>query len=386
MLVGAEPKAVLTGTHFMLGDFACAEGAIAAGCRFFAGYPITPATEIAARMSMRLDRVGGNYIQMEDEIASVAAILGASNAGAKSMTATSGPGLSLMLENIGLGFMTETPTVIVNIQRGGPSTGMPTLVGQQDMMQAKWGSHGDYETVCYTPSNVQEMFDLTIQAFNTAEALRIPVFVLADQALGHMTGRVIIPEAHTIETVERKRPTTPPSEPFKPFDTSQGDVPPMAHAGDGYHVHVTGLTHDERGYPGINAATQKPLQERLLGKVRNRVDELTMTEEVHTEDADLIVVSFGSMAQSVRQAMVKLREDGLNVGMLRLITPWPFPINAVVEASQKAKALLVAEINMGQMVHPVTEYAECPVHSFTHPGGALPPPLEIAARIKEVYP
>jgi len=385
MVVGAESGAVFTGTHFMKGDYVCAEGGIAAGCRFFAGYPITPATEVATRMASRLDRIGGNYIQMEDELASMAAILGASNAGVKSMTATSGPGLSLMLENIGLGFMTETPCVIVNIQRGGPSTGMPTLVGQQDMLQARWGSHGDYETVAYVPANVQEMFDLTVQAFNTAEVLRLPVFVLADQSIGHMTGRVVIPPADEITVVNRVV-AEPSDDDFRPFDSRRSDVPPMAHAGEGHHVHVTGLTHDERGYPAISAEAQRPMQERMLGKVRNRVDELVMVEQVQIDDAELVVVAFGSLSGSVRQAVLFARANGLKVGLLRLITAWPFPERIVREVSQSARALLVAEINMGQMVHPVREVAECPVYGYCHAGGALPPPAELLAHIREVCP
>jgi len=301
------------------------------------------------------------------------------------MTATSGPGLSLMLENIGLGFMTETPCVIVNIQRGGPSTGMPTLVGQQDMLQARWGSHGDYETVAYVPANVQEMFDLTVQAFNTAEVLRLPVFVLADQSIGHMTGRVVIPPADEITVVNRVV-AEPSDDDFRPFDSRRSDVPPMAHAGEGHHVHVTGLTHDERGYPAISAEAQRPMQERMLGKVRNRVDELVMVEQVQIDDAELVVVAFGSLSGSVRQAVLFARANGLKVGLLRLITAWPFPERIVREVSQSARALLVAEINMGQMVHPVREVAECPVYGYCHAGGALPPPAELLAHIREVCP
>ncbi|MDP6489635.1 MAG: 2-oxoacid:acceptor oxidoreductase subunit alpha [Candidatus Poseidoniia archaeon] len=385
MVIGAETGAVLTGTHFLKGDYAAAEGAIASGCRFFAGYPITPATEVASRMAARLDQLGGNYIQMEDELASMAALLGASNAGVKSMTATSGPGLSLMLENIGLGFMTETPCVIINVQRGGPSTGLPTLVGQQDMLQARWGSHGDYETVAYVPASVQEMFDLTVKAFNTSEALRLPVFVLADQAVGHMTGRLVIPPADDVEVVNRATPTGKSNRDFKPFDASQGDIPPMAHAGEGYGIHVTGLTHDERGYPAITSTAQARLQQRLLGKVRNRVDELVMVEEIQTDDAKLIVIAYGSLSRSVLQAINIVREEGLKVGMLRLIAAWPFPSAIVRAAAERAQSLLVAEINMGQMIHPVREVTSCPVHSYHHAGGELSTPQELVARIREVY-
>ena len=250
---------ILTGEHFINGDEACAEGAIAAGCRFFAGYPITPATEIAERMARRLPQVQGICIQMEDEIASVAAILGASWGGTKSMTATSGPGFSLMMENIGLGMMTETPCVIVDIMRGGPSTGLPTLVGQADVMQARWGSHGDYGVIALSPSSPQEMFDLTIRAFNLSETYRLPVFVLGDELVGHMSEKVIIPSPDQIQLVSRPRPDQP-AEAYLPFMAGDDLVPPMACAGEGYQVHVTGLTHDEQGYPLITP----PIHERLV--------------------------------------------------------------------------------------------------------------------------
>jgi len=369
----------------MKGDYACAEGAIAAGCRFFAGYPITPATEIAIRMSARLDHIGGNYIQMEDEVASMAAILGASNAGVKAMTATSGPGFSLMLENIGLGFMTETPCVVVNVQRGGPSTGLPTLVGQGDMLQARWGSHGDYEPVAYVPSSVQEMFDYTLKAFNTAESLRIPVFLLADQVIGHMTGKVVIPRAGELEVMDRPRPQKPPGPDFKPFAPGPDGVPPMVHAGEGYNIHVTGLTHDERGYPSINATAHADLQRRLLGKVRSRANELAEVEIRYGEEARLMVLTYGSMYRSALQAVQMVRQKGLKVGLLRLITAWPFPTEAVRQAGEAAGRLLVTELNMGQMLHPVKEVVDCPVHFEGHPGGALIQPEVLARRIQEVY-
>lgn len=376
---------VLTGEFFMMGDIACAEGAIAAGCRFFAGYPITPATEVAERMAERMPRVGGMYIQMEDELASMIAVLGASWGGVKAMTATSGPGLSLMLENIGLGFMTETPCVVVNVQRGGPSTGLPTLVGQGDMLQARWGSHGDYEPVAYVPSSVQEMFDYTLKAFNTAEALRMPVFLLADQVIGHMTGKVVIPPASDLEVVQRPRPQQPPGPDFRPFAAGPDGVPPMVHAGEGYNIHVTGLTHDEHGYPSINAQAQSDLQRRLLGKVRSQADQVAEVETRYTEGARLVVISYGSMYRSALRAVQMVREWGLQVGLLRLITAWPFPTEAVRRVAQTTGNLLVAELNMGQMVHPVKEVVDCPVHFQGHPGGALISPEVLAGRIQEVY-
>ena len=270
---------ILTGEHFINGDEACAEGAIAAGCRFFAGYPITPATEIAERMARRLPQVQGICIQMEDEIASVAAILGASWGGTKSMTATSGPGFSLMMENIGLGMMTETPCVIVDIMRGGPSTGLPTLVGQADVMQARWGSHGDYGVIALSPSSPQEMFDLTIRAFNLSETYRLPVFVLGDELVGHMSEKVIIPSPDQIQLVSRPRPDQP-AEAYLPFMAGDDLVPPMACAGEGYRVHVTGLTHDEQGYPLITPPVHERMVRRLSDKIRVNAKKIIQVEEI----------------------------------------------------------------------------------------------------------
>jgi len=374
---------VLTGTHFIKGDEACAEGAIAAGCRFFGGYPITPASEIAEWMARRMPLVGGEYMQMEDELASMAAVVGASNAGVKSMTATSGPGMSLMLENIGLGIMMEPPCVVVNIQRGGPSTGMPTLTSQADMMQARWGSHGDYEMIAYVPNSVQEMFDLTITAFNTSEVYRTPVVVLGDQVIGHMTGRVVIPEQNEIELIDRRTPEVEPGQGFLPFDSTE-EVPPMALAGMGYNVHVTGLTHDDRGYPDISPEASKKLLDRIIGKIRNHAEEIIELDERLLEDAEIAVVAYGSTSQSAWRAVLEARELGIPVGMLRLVTAWPFPSRRIEELGTDLRAVIVPEVNYGQMVHPVREYAGCPVFGITHAGGGLLQPLEILRKIKEV--
>ncbi len=374
---------VLTGDHFMLGDYACTEGAIAAGCRFFAGYPITPASEIAERMARRLPEVGGRYIQMEDELASMAAILGASCAGTKSMSATSGPGFSLMLENIGLGMMTETPCVVVNIQRAGPSTGMPTLTAQGDMMQARWGSHGDYEAVVYAPSSVQEMFDLTIKAFNTSEKFRLPVFVHADQLIGHMTGHVRIPDPEDTEICNRKLPDQGPSPSFLPFSTDGDEVPPMTLAGEGYNVHVTGLTHDEKGYPALNAAAQRKLMDRLMAKIRTRAEEIIEVEEYYLKGAEIVCVAYGSTARSTREAVRRARNEGLKVGLLRLVTVWPFPEKLIAEISTNRKCVLVPEGNYGQIVHPVREFAQCSVECIPHPGGDLHQPETIYQALRE---
>jgi 2-oxoglutarate ferredoxin oxidoreductase subunit alpha len=380
----ADGDVLLTGEHFMKGDTAAAEGAIAAGCRFFGGYPITPASEVAERMSARLPEVDGEYIQMEDELASIAAVVGAANAGTKSMTATSGPGVSLMNENIGLAAITETPCVIVNVQRGGPSTGMPTLPAQGDVMQAKWGSHGDYPIVAYAPDGPQEMFDLTVQAFNTAERYRTPVFVLADQTVGHMTGRVTVPEA--VEPVDRPTPTGEPDPAaFEPFDSDQL-VPPMAGAGDGYRVHVTGLTHDDRGYPDIDPDTQATMLDRLLGKIEENRADIVEVETHELEGAEVAMLAYGSTARSARQAVRELREDGEAVGLLRVVTPWPFPEAEIRALSTQVDRIVVAEMNLGQYVHRVRETAECPVSAFTHQGGEIPQPAELADAVREVSP
>lgn len=376
-------EAVMTGEYFMKGDVACAEGAIAAGCRFFGGYPITPASEVAERVSERFPAIdGAQYVQMEDELASIAAVVGGANAGKKSMTATSGPGVSLMNENIGLAAMTETPCVIVNVQRGGPSTGMPTLPGQGDVMQAKWGSHGDYPAVAFAPGSPQEMFDLTVAAFNTAEAYRTPVFVLADQTVGHMTGRVEIPES--VETVDRPRPPgeIDPDE-FRPYDNSR-QVPPMAAAGEGGRVHVTGLTHDEAGHPDIDPETQDRKLSRLMGKIDDNREEICEVERYRLEDASVGVVAYGSVGRSAREAVDLLRADGVAAGLLRVLTPWPMPETEIRAVSESVDHLVVAEINLGQYVHPVRERAACPVASHTHQGGEIPQPAAIAATVEEV--
>ncbi len=307
-------EAVLTGTYFMNGDEACCEGAIAAGCRFFAGYPITPATEVAERMSERLPEIGGIYIQMEDELASMAAILGASWGGVKAMTSTSGPGFSLMMENISLGLCTETPCVVCNVQRAGPSTGLPTLVGQGDMMQARWGAHGHHEVIAISPSSPQEMFDFTVWAFNLSEQYRLPVIILADEVVGHMNERVVIPPADKIQVINRKKPSVPP-EKYLPYRPDADGVAPMATAGDGYHIHVTGLTHDERGYPGMDEATQEQMVERLVQKVRKNVDRIIRYETFLLEDADVVVVAYGISVRSAKRAVAEARKIGIKAGV-----------------------------------------------------------------------
>jgi len=380
--VAEKGRAVLTGKHFMQGDIACAEGAIAAGCRFFAGYPITPATEVAERMARRLPEVGGVYIQMEDELASMAAIIGASYAGVKSMTATSGPGFSLMVENIGLAFMTETPCVIVNVMRGGPSTGQPTKSSQQDVMQAKWGSHGDYEIIALAPTSVQEIFNLTIEAFNLSETYRTPVVVLADEIVGHMWERIIIPDANEIMVVNRKKPQVPPGE-YAPFRPDEDLVPPMACFGEGYRFYATGLTHDESGRPTSSAKTQQRLVQRLCDKIRKNADRMVKTEKTMLEDAEVAVVAYGITSRSALSAVRKARETGIKAGLLRLVTLWPFPDQQVSQVAKKVDAIVVLEMNYGQIVREVERAAkETPVTFLPKLGEEPHRPAEILQVIR----
>jgi len=377
---------VLTGAHFIVGDHAFAEGALAAGCDFFAGYPITPSTEIAERLARRLPAVGSIFIQMEDELASMSALVGASLAGARVMTATSGPGFSLMQENIGLAVMMEAPCVIVNVQRGDPSTGLPTLVGQADMMQAKWGSHGDYETVSYSPSSPQEAFDYVIKAFNTADRWRIPVFVMGDELIGHMTERLVIPPADQIPRVERKRPRHKPGdESFLAFLAEDDDlVPPIVHAGEGYRVNYDSLTHDEKGYPATLPEPHDRLVRRLVNKIRLHTDQIMEYEEVLLDDAQVVVIAYGSTARSARRAVLVAREEGIRAGLLRLITVWPFPEDKVRKLSEQAAAFVVPELNLGQMSREVERFTSLPVVGVNHAGGVMMAPDPILDAIREV--
>ncbi len=375
---------VLEGTHFMVGDHASAEGALAAGCDFFGGYPITPSTEICEHLSHRLPEVGGVFLQMEDELASIAAIIGASVAGARSLTATSGPGFSLMMENLGLAAIMEAPIVIVDVMRGSPSTGLPTLVGQSDVMQARWGSHGDYGIIALSPSSPQECFDLTIHSFNLADRYRVPVCLLMDETIGHMTERVVIPAADAIPRVGRKRPAHPPGErTFYPFQADEDLVPPMAHAGDGYAVHFTGLTHDERGYPALNAVAHEKLVRRLVDKIRLNAPDIIRTEEYLVDDAEIVLISFGCTARSARRAVNLARAKGVKVGLLRLITIWPFPEQRVRELadSGRVKRFVVPEINLGQIRCEVERYTHLPVLGVNHAGGAMITPDAILEAI-----
>ncbi len=357
---------------------------MAAGCRFVAGYPITPSTEVVERFASRIPLIGGVFIQMEDEIASSIAIQGAAWAGTKVMTVTSGPGLSLMMEHVGYAAITETPCVFVDVQRGGPSTGLPTLPAQSDMMQAKWGSHGDYEPIALSPKSPQECFDLMIKAFNLAETYRVPVFFMMDEVVGHMTERVVIPQADALEVVERRWTRKPPGE-YRAYQTNSDLVPDMVKAGDGYRIHITGLTHDDKGYPAMNPAAQKKLVERLVGKIRNHRDRLLDVRMEHLDDAEIVVVSFGITSRVAGPAIEQARQQGIKVGHLRLVVTWPFPDLLCRKLAGQVKAFVVPELNMGQMVLEVERAVagKAPVISVPHAGGTVHEPREILEKIIE---
>jgi 2-oxoglutarate ferredoxin oxidoreductase subunit alpha len=374
----ADPAAVLTGTHFINGDAAACEGAVAAGARFAAGYPITPSTEIVERFSMRAPQVGGLFIQMEDELAASIAIQGMVWAGQKSFTVTSGPGFSLMMEHIGLAVMTETPCVFIDVQRGGPSTGLPTLVAQGDMMQARWGSHGDYLTIALCPNSPQECFELTIKAFNLAEEFRVPVLVMMDECVGHMTEKVVIPEASQIDLYPRRHTAKKPGE-YLIYEAGEDLVPEMAHAGEGYKLFVTGLTHDERGYPAVSPQAQRKLVTRLIDKVRRAADRLVMIDEDQVEGADVVVISYGITSRVAERALQMARARGLKAGRLRLQAVWPFPEARIRELAPVVKAFVVPELNLGQIVLEVERCAagRCRTIGVPHAGGTVHRPEEI---------
>lgn len=375
---------VLTGAHFMNGDAACCEGALAVGARFASGYPITPSTEIVERFAARVPSVGGVFIQMEDELAASITLQGAVWAGAKAFTVTSGPGFSLMMEHIGYAAMTETPCVFVDVQRGGPSTGLPTLPAQGDMMQARWGSHGDYGIIAICPSSPQECFDLTVRAFNLAERFRNPVMLMLDECVGHMTEKVVIPAAEDIEITPRRITQKKPGE-FRLFEPGEDGVPDMVHAGDGYNIHVTGLTHNEIGYADLTVARQDKLVRRLVEKITNARDEICEFEADGIEDADVVVVSFGITSRIARRAVQLAREKGLKVGTFRLVTIWPFPENQIRQLASKAKALVIPELNLGQVSLEVERCAggRCAVLPVTHAGGSVHKPEAILAAIEK---
>jgi 2-oxoglutarate ferredoxin oxidoreductase subunit alpha len=370
--------------HYLDGDYACGEGAMAAGCRFVAGYPITPSTEVVERISQRFPMMGGTFIQMEDELASMAAVAGGAWTGTKCMTVTSGPGFSLMMENIGLAAMMEMPCVVVNVQRGGPSTGLPTMVGQADMMQARWGSHGDYELIALSPQSPQEAFDLMIDAFNLSEIWRVPVMFMMDECVGHMTEKVVIPPADEIDIVPRKLTNKRPGE-YLPYEVNGRPVPEMVRAGDGYRFHTTGLTHDERGYPVMSVECQAVSIKRLMDKIRLNVADIIHIEEEDVEGADVVVVAYGITARVARMGIDMARAEGVKVGFLRLIVVWPFPEERIQELAKEIKAFVVPEINYGQMVLEVERcaYGQAPAVLVPHGGGGVHDPADICKAIVE---
>lgn len=367
--------------QLMQGNQACAEGAIAAGVRFFAGYPITPSTEIAEILAEKLPGVGGKFIQMEDEIASMGAVCGASLAGVKSITATSGPGFSLKQELIGYAAIAEIPVVIANVQRLGPSTGKPTSPAQGDVMQARWGTHGDRGVIALSPSSVRECFDVTVKAFNFSERFRVPVILLLDEVIGHMRERVELPEAHEIEIIDRKKPTVSPEE-YEAYKPDADGVPPMAAFGEGYYHHVTGLFHTTKGMPTENSALTAEQLDRLHTKIERAKDEITLYHEYMTEDADVLVITFGASSRASIAAVKEARAQGIKAGLLTLVTIWPFPSELVQRLASKAKKVIVPEMNYGQLVCEIERYVPREkVVSLTRYDGELFRPNEILAPI-----
>ena len=370
------------------GNEACAHGAIYAGCKFFGGYPITPSTEVAEAMSVELPKVGGHFIQMEDEIGAMAAVIGASLTGAKSLTATSGPGVSLKQENIGYACIAEVPCVIVNVMRGGPSTGMPTGPGQSDVMQARWGTHGDHAAIAVCPDSCQEIFTETVRAFNLAEKYRMPVQVLFDEIVGHMRERIEFPEPGELEVIDRAQPTVPPEE-YKPFDAkTENEVPPLASFGSEYRFHVTGLNKAADGFPTTKAELVDYEERRQIAKVENpeaRAD-IESNEEYLTEDAEVIILAYGSSARSARYAVNELRDQGVKAGLFRPITIWPFPEKRVAELGKQVKGIVVPEMNLGQMIFEVERIVknDCKLAGVNRVDGDPITPTQIIDQVKEV--
>jgi 2-oxoglutarate ferredoxin oxidoreductase subunit alpha len=371
---------------FWQGNAAIAEGALAAGCSFFGGYPITPSSEIAEVMAGELPKRNGRFIQMEDEISGIAAAIGASLTGKKAMTATSGPGFSLKQENLGLAYMAEIPLVVVDVMRGGPSTGLPTSISQQDVMQARWGTHGDHATIAYAPSSVQECYEIAIKAFNMSERFRQPVLIVSDEVLGHMRERVALDEDKKTELIDRKKPMVDPEE-FRPYKPDPGDnLPPMASFGDGYRWHVTGLTHNEWGFPTSCTEEIEKKTRRLMDKVNVHRDEIVEYETENADDAEILVVSYGSVARTALSAVRLARQKGIKAGSFRMVTLWPFPDKEIEKIVEKAKTVLVPELNYGQMVLEVERavHGKARVVPYNLVNGELFQPDEILEKIEEV--
>lgn len=376
----------MTKARLMQGNEACAEGAIAAGVRFFAGYPITPSTEIAESMAALLPKHGGKFVQMEDEIAAMGAILGASLAGDKVMDATSGPGFSLKQELIGYAACAEIPCVLVDVQRVGPSTGQPTAPSQGDVMQVRWGTHGDHPMISLCPWSVRETFDLTVKAVNYAERFRTPVILLMDEMVGHLRERVELPEPEDIEIYPRRKPKKTRAEGYQPFEPDEDLVPNVADFGEGYHIHVTGLIHDDTGFPVGSPKVTEDSIKRLHEKIDRAGEEIIQTESYFMEDAEYAVVAFGGTARTAYEAVKNMRDQGMKVGLVRLITIWPFADKVIEELAKKVKGILVAELNYGQVVHEVRRAAkgQCPVLLCGKYNMKSFEPVEIEAEIEKM--
>ncbi|MDT8422847.1 MAG: 2-oxoacid:acceptor oxidoreductase subunit alpha [Desulfuromonadales bacterium] len=367
------------------GNEACALGALYAGCDFFGGYPITPSTEVAEVLSNELPKNGGKFIQMEDEIGAMASVIGASLTGAKALTATSGPGVSLKQELIGYACIAETPCVIINVMRGGPSTGMPTGPGQSDVMQAMWGTHGDHAAIALTPASCQEIFEETVRAFNLAEKYRMPVQVLYDEIVGHMRERIEFPEKGELEVVDREAPSVSPEE-YKPYDSTKGQIPPLAAFGSGYKFHVTGLNKAADGFPTTKAELVDAEERRQIAKVMDNIADIESYEEYLIDDADVVIWAFGSTSRSARYAVNELRKEGIKAGLFRPITLWPFPAKRTAELAEQCKGIVVAEMNLGQMVYEVERVAQgkCVVVHEGRVDGEPINPGQIMNKVKEV--
>lgn len=377
----------MNSAKLLQGNEACVQGALAAGMRFYAGYPITPSTEIAETCALELPLVGGKFIQMEDEIGSMAAVIGASLAGLKAMTATSGPGFSLKQENLGFASVAEIPCVVVNVMRGGPSTGLPTSPSQGDVMQARWGTHGDHPIIALSPSSVKETFELTVRAFNLSEKYRIPVILLMDEVIGHLREKVVIPNPEELKIVNRTQPPATARGKYLPYEADPaGGVPPMATYGQGFHFHVTGLLHDQSGFPTSDPKLSSVLLNRLAQKIElNRADIIQYAED-SLEDAEIAILAYGATARSALRAMRLGREQGIRVGLFRPMTIWPFPVEAVQKLASRVKAILVPEMNLGQLVLEVERVAagRTRVIGLSDVSGELFKPEAILARIQEV--
>ena len=371
-------------TLLLQGDEAVVEGGMAAGADFFAGYPITPASEIAEGFAEQLPEKGGKFIQMEDEIAGMGCIVGASLAGSKAITATSGPGFSLKQENLGFAIMVEAPCVVVNVQRVGPSTGLPTSPSQGDIMQAKWGTHGDHPIIALSPSSVAETFDLTVTAFNLAEKYRIPIILLLDEIVGHMREKITIPPSEELEIVNRKKPNPENKDNFYPYEETEDLIPPMPDYGTGFKYHSTGLFHDKTGFPRGKTEDAKKLMDRLMGKINNNLDDIIHLEDDLNGDEEVAVLAYGSTVRSAISAVNQVREEGIKAGWVKLKTIWPFADDYVRELAEKVDRIIVPELNMGQLIGEVERVAagKAEVTGINRYDGTLITPADVVAEIK----